>query len=251
MGNSIGLDKFLNKYYVFEYGNNLIDYTINQDSPKSRIAFGFDQYRSATPYAVYKTTAFRNVWSSRDNVSCLEVVEYENTINALLQGKLLTSNSLYWIRSFETIPIPSNLDGTRKTDFNEWYNNKKFLQEKESFKKRVENSFKMQMNLSTNESELFYNEVINKIISRSQSSLVSLNTRTLLFNKIVNKFKSEQFIIYVKDTSIWKNYLRPLIEFLLRDKIKYIRSDHTLNKSEIKKVLIFANSTKNMVIKEN
>ena len=249
MGKSIGLDRLINKNYVFEYGNNLTDYNINQDLAKSRIAFAFNQYRSAAPYAVYKASTFKKVWSLRDKVSCLEVVEYENTLNTLLEGKLISSNSLYWIRSFETSPIPSKLDGTRKTDFNAWYSKNRFSIEKERFETRVKNSFINQLKLSNVDSELFYKEILNNIISRSQSTLVVGNKRSLIFDIILKKLRFSFLLLNLKNLLIWKKYFRPIITYWLRDKIKYSKLEFKLKESEIKKVIRFANATRNIVKK--
>ena len=247
MGRSIGIDCFKNKYYVFKYGENLTDYNIDQEKPKSRLEFGFNQYRSATPYAVYRTGAFQKVWKLRENVSCLEVVEYENTINTLLLGKVVTSNSLYWIRSFETLPIASKLDGVRKTDFNVWYNAKRFETEKEKFKIRILNSFETYINDYKIDNEIFYIEIMNKIISRSHSSLVEKNSKILLYEKFVSNLKSIIPLNLLTESLIWEKYIKPLITIWHREKIKYSHSDYKLNKTEIKETIEFANNNRSIV----
>lgn len=241
MGRSIGIDCFKNKYYVFKYGENLTNYNIDQEKPKSRINFGFDQYRSATPYAVYRSGAFQEVWKLRESVSCLEVVEYENTIRTLLLGKVVTSNSLYWIRSFETLPIASNLDGARKTDFNLWYNETRFEFEKEKFKIRVLNLFETHIDQSKIDHERLYLEVMNKIISGSHSSLVEKNSKILFYEKSTSVLKSIISWGILTESLIWKKNIKPFITFLQREKIKYWNGDYNLSRTEIENTIEFAN----------
>ena len=239
MGQAVGLDRIFNKYYTFPYGNNLRNYNIDQETPSQRIEYGLTDYRSVTPYAVFRTPAFKYVWQTRSDVSCLEVVEYENCIKTLQQGKVITAKAVYWVRSFEAYPIASEIDGTRKTDFREWYTSNKYINEINLFKKRVTTSLIGTNKISATESNFIYESTIEKILLNSHSSLVENDTIIKVYNSISLMVNSSPMVTIIKKSKIWINVIRPLITFGLRRKIHTYSTKINYDKNELNGVLNF------------
>ena len=63
MGQTIGVDydaKIMRGSYI-SYGDSLRGYQVKLENPEDRIRYAMDGYRSATPYAVYRTIEFKNI----------------------------------------------------------------------------------------------------------------------------------------------------------------------------------------------
>jgi hypothetical protein len=103
-------------------------------------------------------------------LSSLETVEYEHAIRTYLYGRLISTDSIYWIRSFEAQPVPSIVDGTRATDFYTWLNGVQFESERKAFESRLVLLFQNSGDTTKFESEEIYRDVINKILEKSHSS---------------------------------------------------------------------------------
>ena len=241
MGQTIGLDFRIRKSYFFKYGSNLKDYSVNGETPKERILNGLTEYRSATPYAVFRTSIFQKVWSSREHLSSLETVEYEHAIRTYFYGRLISTDSIYWIRSFETQPVPSVIDGTRATDFYTWFNGAKFESERKTFESRLVSLLQNSEKITEIESAGLYGEIIDKIIGKSHSSLSETNLKRTVFIKLTSSLAKVLPLGYFKNTKFWNGILSPTLEYALRDKKLNLARNQVEVNLELKEVLEFCN----------
>jgi glycosyltransferase domain-containing protein len=239
MGQSLGLDKFLSKSYVFRYGSNLQNYSVVGVTPQQRILNGFSEYRSAASYAIFRTSVFKDIWVPREDISCLEAVEYEHAIRTYLYGGLITTESIYWLRSFESQPIPSVLDGNRATDFDIWFNADGFKEERITFENRLISLFEDSGNISELDSEKIYNDIIGKIIGKSHSSLAEVDFKGLILANLLIRLSAIPPLSFLKTTKLWKIKLRPLLDYALRKIGKNPGDGYLESVTEIKDVLEF------------
>jgi glycosyltransferase domain-containing protein len=239
MGQSVGLDRIYKKYYTFPYGNNLRAYNIDQETASQRIQYGLSNYRPATPYAVFRTPVFKYVWQNRSAVSCLEVVEYENCIRSLQKGKVITGKSVYWVRSFETNPIASEVDGTRKTNFYGWYTSNKYINEIDSFKNRIIASLIDTNQISEKDANFLYESIIKKIITNSHSTLVEKTTISKIYNSIAPIVNANSIARIIRMNIFWIKFVRPLLTFALRKKFKINNAPISFNANELQDTLVF------------
>ncbi len=172
MGQALGFDKYRDSNYLFHYGTNLKNYSVVGNLPQDRIQIGLNNYRSATPYAVFRTNAFLKIWEQRENISSLEAVEYEHAIRTYLEGNLVTVPEIYWLRSFECPPVASSKDGTRNDSYNVWKNSARFKDEYMVFRKRITSLIKERAGISYLEAEKVFQCVDEAIVSGSHASLV-------------------------------------------------------------------------------
>lgn len=241
MGQSLGFDKFNQDYYYFLYGSNLRNYAVNAASADRRIADGIKNYRSATSYAVFRTPAFLKVWAKRENMSCLEAVEYEHAIRTYLCGGLITTPAIYWLRSFETQPVASAIDGNRAIDFAKWYNDVKFNGECESFKLRIQGIFLADGSLNKIEADALYNLIIQLILAKSHASLSDQNITITIVErllKIVYAVSSNN-LNGLKRTPAWQA-IRAAVFHFSRKKVHGREVGNSAEERELSKVLEFA-----------
>ena len=173
MGQGLGFDTFMRNPYAFSYAESLKGYSIQGDEPKSRIIRGMFDYRTATPYAIFRTDAFREIWRAREPVSCLEAAEYEHAAYTYLLGDLITSERTYWLRSFEEDPVDSVKDGSRTLTFDRWINSEKHKVEVSHFEKRLRKRFESIGGFNAKESKEIYDHINKAILSKSHVGLMS------------------------------------------------------------------------------
>jgi glycosyltransferase domain-containing protein len=239
MGQAIGLDHINNNYYVFKYGNNLQGYSVDQSSAVKRIQHGLSEYRSATSYAVFQTQIFKQIWKSRKDASCIELVEYENAINTYLKGELITVDSVYWVRSFEEPSVTSVIEGSRENDFHSWFHSNRFADERYEFKNRILKSFMNNGKISMQDSIKLYEEIIEKILTKSHNTLIQKNLRSKLFNYLTLRIRLNLFFVLLKQSDLWIKTVRPIINYLLRSKINKHNRKSNLDFKEVKNILRF------------
>jgi glycosyltransferase domain-containing protein len=241
MGQSLGLDHLKNGFYYFQYGSNLQNYSITDATPLSRISEGLKDYRSATSYAVFRTSVFLKVWDSRENMSCLEAVEYEHAIRTYLYGRLITTPSLYWLRSFETQPIASAIDGDRAVNFEKWHTDARFTSELQTFRLRMTGLFINDGSLNIEDANALYESLILLIIGKSHSPLIDIGIAGFAIELIKNFLKKIPLLKNIKHTFIWKRIL-PFVSYFGRKKIKGIDITSAETVNELGKILKFCKS---------
>lgn len=241
MGQSLGFDRFNQGYYYFLYGSNLRNYSVNAVSAAKRIADGMKDYRSATSYAVFRTPAFLKVWAKRENMSCLEAVEYEHAIRTYLCGGLITTSAIYWLRSFETQPVASAIDGSRAIDFAKWYNDVRFNRECESFKLRMQGIFLADGSLNKIEADALYDLIIQLILAKSHASLSDKNITIAIVERLLKIIYavSSNNLNGLKRTHAWQA-IRAAVFYFSRKKVHGRGMGSSAERSELHKVLEFA-----------
>jgi glycosyltransferase domain-containing protein len=210
MGQSCGLDVFKGEHYVFKYGASLLNYSNCFDSPIDRVRFGLRKYRSATFYAVYKSKSFINIWKEkRENFSSLEGVEYEQAIRAYLEGKFITTELIYYVRSFEESSIASKIDGdVLSIRFSDWKNLVSNEVEYLEFKNRIIKLF-VYYGSTYSESMNLFKYIIEGIDKKSHVGLINSNyveravkqiISILLLKMDINvkKFKKLKYIKFIQ-----------------------------------------------------
>ena len=139
MGQALGFDVIYGKRYFFNYGNSLKNYQLRHDNPAERLKLGIKKYRSVAFYAVFRTQDFRLIWRNIESSCCPEQIEYEHAICTFYQGNVITSDKVYWLRSFEAEPVSSDEAGKRNINFAYWYTNNDFCREVNAFNIRTSN----------------------------------------------------------------------------------------------------------------
>ena len=241
MGQSIGFDQLKNEFYYFQYGSSLQNYSIIGATPLSRIGEGIKDYRSATSYAVFQSSVFLKVWDNRENMSCLEAVEYEHAIRTYLYGSLKTTQSLYWLRSFETQPVASAIDGDRALNFEKWYKDARFTSELQTFKLRITALFINEGSMNMVEANALFESLIQLIIGKSHSSLNDQNSASFAFENIKNTLIKIPLMQNIKHTFIWER-IQPFVKYFRRIKIKGIDIGSAETVNELGKILKFCKS---------
>ena len=177
MGQVVGVDydDHRQSAYVFPYGKALEGYDVKRDDVVCRMRFGLDGYRTATSYAVYRTSVFREVWLDIDATACLEGTEYEHAIATYISGNLATVPAVYWMRSFEAAPVDSVIEGTRRTDFASWWNNQEYASERIGFVERLAMRLQSETGIGKQEAREQIIEVVGLILRKRHVGLVNKN----------------------------------------------------------------------------
>jgi glycosyltransferase domain-containing protein len=251
MGQSLGLDRALRHSYVFKYGSNLMGYEVGGKSVEERLLFGLNNYRSATPYALFRTDAFKKIWGARENISCLEAVEYENAIRTYIEGRLVTTDSIFWLRSFETEPIPSSIDGSRAIDFSTWYKESIFSGEVVLFEERIVSLLVGSGKFSKVDAKNLYKNITSKILEKSHVTLVDMTKGMLILLYFSRKLGSVAAFSLLKNSYLWASTVRPILNYLLRDKSLYSGSISSEIRAEIYQALVFCNNLHKPILSTN
>ena len=194
---SIDYNQSKKKSYLIQYGSSLQNYSIRQTNPTERLLFAFSSYRSFSPYAIFKRSHFKEIWSRIGSSFCLELSEYEHAINTLLVGQVNVIDELFWIRSQESGPIDSKIAGSRDNTFKKWYKNKIFEEDVKNFIDRTTNNLEHYLNCSSENALKLVNELIKKILNE--------NNHTGLVNKSYFKIIVFYLIKIIKSFSITTN----------------------------------------------
>jgi glycosyltransferase domain-containing protein len=229
MGLAAGIDRIYRKTYSFKYGANLKNYTIESNNFVDRVIGGMQNYRPATPYAVYRTEIFRKIWIPRTTISCLEAVEYENAIRTYFYGNQLVTKSVYWLRSFETQPIASQIDGDRSLTFSDWYTSASFKHEVYEYRERIVRLFVEKGELSRSESLNLYQNVITSILENSHATLAEISYTERKYLWLYGKVSGNSISLRLRRSKIWRFGLKPVVMFFLRKKtfLFWKKSDST------------------------
>jgi glycosyltransferase domain-containing protein len=171
MGQSFGFDTNDKNYSIFNYGDSLREYVVNGNSVSERILNGIRNYRSAASYAVFKTPTFKRVWTKRASMPSLEAIEYEHAIRTYAEGELATTPDIYWLRSFESQPIASEIEGSRQNTFEAFARNDRYKDPFNIFRARIIEL--MSKNMPIEMADATFDEVVNLILGNSHTGLVS------------------------------------------------------------------------------
>jgi glycosyltransferase domain-containing protein len=172
MGQAVGMDVYNNSSpYLFPYGESLRNYKIDENAVVDRMRRGIRDYRSAAFYAMYRKDSFESIWSDIQRSSCPEQIEYEQAMRAYLNGALLTTSEVYWVRSFECDPVASPIDGARTTNFSSWFSSRSLAEEKNDFVDRLTHALRSRTKLDETEAKALIQELCGHIINGSHVGL--------------------------------------------------------------------------------
>ena len=193
MGQTIGFDydaKIMRGSYM-SYGDSLRSYQVKLQNPEDRIRYAMDGYRGATPYAVYRTNEFKNIWQGIQTSSCLEATEYEHAVATYTLGNLATIEDIYWLRSYECEPwYEGRIEGgTRAITFNLWWKEEEFKDERTSFVKRLTEKLNTNSNLSSKSAKKMIDEAIGYILRGKHIGLMNQTASLVLITRILNTIK--------------------------------------------------------------
>lgn len=214
MGQSIGFDIFGKKGFFFPYGESLKNYSVTKNKAIDRIFDGIKNYRSAAFYALFKKSEFINIWKHIQSSSCPELMEYEHAIMTYLYGRLITSNSVYWVRSFECDPVPSKADGNRSINFAKWYVEDLYRNERKFFLKRVSNILAYKLNITNQLSNFETFKLCNFIYKGSHKGLMNYPSQYkwfFLFKIYLQKYLPSSSVFQILNTKI-STYLKTIIQ---------------------------------------
>ena len=241
MGQSLGLDFINRKPYFFEYGKNLINYSVKSKNFQKRLNLAFSNYLPAAFYAVFKTKNLKNLWENIQTMSCQELYEYEHAFRTYLQGSLLTTKKKYWIRSFNLKPKKGKIDGDRKLTFSKWLDSKKFKIERESLVRRLSLTIKCKESLSNQDRKNLIYRVFN-LIRLNKNSLYKNNSLFFSFfifskNILEKSFLSKYFYKFKKTS--FGLFLISKINYLNRKKLMTLKHLTKTEKNDIESLLKF------------
>jgi len=208
MGQSLGLDFINKKPYLFDYGKNLINYTVKGKNFYERLNLAFRNYLPAAFCAVFRTKDLKNLWVNIQTISCQELYEYEHAFRTYLEGSLITTKKKYWIRSFQLKPKSGKIDGDRKLTFSKWLKSDKFKIERESLVRRLSMIVQDKGSFSKQDSKNLIHKTFN-LIKNNKNSLYKNNSfifscliilkkilERSFFSKYLNKFKKTIYGVY-------------------------------------------------------
>ena len=180
MGQIIGVDyeEARRLAYVFPYGSSLQGYEVRDEDAISRIRFALGRYRSATAYAIYRASAFKEVWLGIDATHCLQATEYEHAIATYIEGRFSTVPFVYWLRSFEAGPVDSVPDGTSKSRyFAAWWRGEKYATEQMAFVDRLARRLELRTGMEQRNAGEAITEAVGLILSDGHVGLVNNGRR--------------------------------------------------------------------------
>jgi len=178
----------------FPYGASLWRYRVADADPIRRIRSGIDNYRSATSYSVFRSSAFMGIWEGLRMTSCLEAVEYEHAIGTYTLGRLASIDDVYWIRSFECDPIDSTIDGSRHLDFARWWSSPEFEPERIEFVNRQVDRLVNHSSATKAEANIAILETIACILDGRHTGLMNQTRAQLRATRVLKFVKSFPFL---------------------------------------------------------
>ena len=244
MGQAIGLDYKNKKPYFFEYGSNLKNYKIKNKNIIRRLNIAFQNYIPAAFYAVFETKIFRNLWKNNKTYSCQEVSEYEHAFKTFLEGSLITSKKIYWIRSFQYKPKSSKIDGNRRLIFAEWLDNKKFKKERNILVNDLSNNIEKKTILNKIASKELVFKIFNLIVNNKNSLYKNYSILLFLLIKLKILLEKTYFrkLIKVFKRSFFIQALIEQINYFSRKRLRISDVPNDNQKKEIKRLLEFLNN---------
>ncbi len=241
MGQSLGLDFINKKPYIFEYGKNLINYSVKDNNFYRRLNLAFTNYLPAAFYAVFKTKDLKNLWVNIRTLSCQELYEYEHAFRTYLAGSLITTKKKYWVRSFQYKPKSGKIDGDRRLTFLKWIKSEKLKIERDSLVRRLSTIVQGKGSFNNQDSKNLIYKTFNLIIN-NKNSLYKNNSFIfrclIILKKILEMFFFSKYLNKFKKTSYGINVIEK-INYLNRKKLNALKHFSKTEINDIDKLLKF------------
>lgn len=94
-----------NSQIAYGSGYSHFNYEARAESVLERFEHAMDHYNAATCYAVLRTEVWKDSWASLLKTSCKDVCEVQQALATYGAGKFSTVDQIYWLRSYENVPI--------------------------------------------------------------------------------------------------------------------------------------------------
>jgi hypothetical protein len=117
------------------------NYAVINDAVADRLLNAMGNYNAATCYAVLRRKCWIKTWGSISSWSSPYASELEQAIATYINGKFITVNKLYWLRSFDVQPIHHNILFNRKLSFSDWWSSNRFANEHKLFIVKLSEKF--------------------------------------------------------------------------------------------------------------
>jgi glycosyltransferase domain-containing protein len=236
LGGVCGYSKLYNHYYIFKYGENLSQYIINSKKPSERIVQGFRQWRSGAWYALYRAEHFKKIWEKCEIEPGFRAIEEVQSVKAFYHVEFANIGDLYWLRGFanESIDLSNNILLSENRTFSDWCTAQLSKSHKISFVEINKSMFGKKIDISETEAKHVFQVVTELPNKLDQISLVDLNGRARLLEKVAFNVKKFRLLKLTIRSNFWQEKITPFVLYLKRHKI---RESNKNKKIEIKRVL--------------
>lgn len=245
----IGIDFNIQKNQTeyFPYGDSLENYEVTDNNAINRIEYAMSSYRTATSYGLFRSSEFKIIWNGLQSSSCLEATEYEHAISTYIYGKLVNSNSLYWLRSHECEPVDSVIDGTRRTTFDLWCNDPKYNSEYSLFLDRLITRIVDNNKIKISQAQIIVNNSVHLLNGKHEGLMndsLSLKLAQFLLNILEFVPFLKKIVSFLRLTKFGIK-IRSFIRFLIRrgQSSQRVSFDSLTNKNDeaLQKMTFFVN----------
>jgi glycosyltransferase domain-containing protein len=186
--------------YGFGYTHD--DYLIHQNSVRDRLSAAMSKYNAATCMAVLRRDCWIRSWGALGNWSSPYAGEIQQALTTYICGKFMSVNVLYWLRSFEVMPVHDNFKFNRKLGFSEWWTSKRFKVEHNDFIKFLENELLINECESSEDALEVIDSAIKDYLDFERRNLLSTLDGKLslkfFIGKILRKYLSTNAIDRIK-----------------------------------------------------
>ncbi len=157
-----GSDINVNLIYP-EFKNHIVDQTLFSD----RLRYHLDQYEPSSIYGVQRTPEFKlALASSNVRTSCVYAPEIAFELASAVLGKIHVLQKVSWLRSFDN-PAVQTKNWNRKFRFHHWFNDPKYLNEKNSWIAEISKLLSAHTKISISELNIAIESALNCYIEKS------------------------------------------------------------------------------------
>lgn len=177
------------------------DYHIIHENVVDRVHDAMMEYNAATCYAVLRQSTWIRSYGALQEWSSPYAGEIQQALITYVCGKLISVNSLYWLRSIDVPPV-HNSKFNRKLSFSDWWFDGRFVDEREKFVGLISNELLKSGCKSLTDALATVTLAIEtylKFCQRHKAAAATKNNRVGSFTRsLVRKFVSEEVIILLK-----------------------------------------------------
>ena len=216
IGQSLFCHYLINKKtFAYSKGYDTYRYRIDQNDVRNRLNKAFENYNSATCYAVTRSDTWRQTWGNLQAWSCGAASEIQQAVGTYTLGKVGSVDAVYWIRSLENPPVKS-LECDRDLAFMSWWSDKQFTTEVTLFVQCLAAKLTAAEHINSSEAENLVRNAIS-IYIKSQTDRLSLKLSRLYSKIIAADWSYLKRLLLLKIKSKLIKLTRQSNEELLRD----------------------------------
>lgn len=177
------------------------DYHVVQENVAERVQFAMMQYNAATCYAVLRRSCWIRSYGNIKEWSSPYAGEIQQALITYICGKFISVNSLYWWRSFDEPPV-HNSNFNRKLSFQDWWADKRFIDERRKFVGLIVDELLKSDDISYDRAHEIANLAIETYLNfceEQKSAAADTNNKAGSFMRaFIRRFVSENAIIFIK-----------------------------------------------------